>query len=137
MTMLKICQKIGKKHLTICFIKGIIRANMQYGGEIMAVSTIDRVREAELKANQRQDDAELEAERLIDEANARAQEIIAQAKQKAADFDSKAAAEAQSRADEIVRQRRAKAEEEAAALSDKTLKLKQNVINKLIVETLS
>ena len=45
--------------------------------------------------------------------------------------------QAQSRADEIIRDRKEKAEQEAQALSEKTLKQKQNVINKLIQETLS
>jgi vacuolar-type H+-ATPase subunit H len=103
----------------------------------MAVSTIDRVREAEQKANEKQSAAELEAEQIIADAKNRAQQIIEDAKKKADDFDHKAAVESQSRADEIIRDRKAKAEADAQALSDKTLKQKQNVINKLIQETLS
>ena len=109
----------------------------QYGGETMAVSTIDRVREAEQKANEKQNAAELEAEQMIEDAKLRAEQMIEDAKKKATDFDHKAAVEAQSRADEIIRDRKEKAEQEAKALSEKTLKQKQNVINKLIQETLS
>ena len=50
--------------------------------------------------------------------------MIEDAKKKANDFDHQAAVEAQSRADEIIRDRKAKAEEEAQALSEKTLKAK-------------
>ena len=109
----------------------------QYGGDSMALSTIDRVREAEQKANEKQNAAELEAEQMIEDARLRAEQMIEDAKKKANDFDHKAAVDAQSRADEIIRDRKAKAEQEAQALSEKTLKQKQNVINKLIQETLS
>lgn len=109
----------------------------QYGGETMAVSTIDRVREAEQKANEKQNAAELEAEQMIEDAKLRAEQMIEDAKKKADDFNHRAAVEAQSRADEIIRDRKEKAEQEAKALSEKTLKQKQNVINKLIQETLS
>ena len=137
MTILKKCTELHKKHLTSRLNEGIIGENSQYGGETMAVSTIDRVREAEQKANEKQSAAELEAEQIIADAKNRAQQIIEDAKKKADELDRKAAAEAQSRADEIIRDRKAKAEAEAQALSDKTLKQKQNVINKLIQETLS
>lgn len=103
----------------------------------MAVSTIDRVREAEQKANEQQNAAELEAEQIVSDAVQRAKQMIDDAKKKAADFDNKAAVEAQSRADEMIRSRKEQAQQDAQALSDKTLKLKQNVINKLIQETLS
>ena len=102
----------------------------------MALSTIDRVREAERKANERQAAAELEAERILTEARQRAEELVGEAKEKADELDSKAAAQAQSLCDDMIRGRRAKAEEKAAALTEKTLKLRQNVINKLIEETL-
>lgn len=102
----------------------------------MALSTIDRVREAETKANERQDAAESEAARIVAEAKQNADGLIENAKKQAADFENKAAVEAQSRADDIVQKRKAAAEDEAAALSEKTLKLKQKVIDKLIIETL-
>lgn len=102
----------------------------------MAVSTIDRVREAELKANERHQAAELKAEQLLSDAEQKAKELVAQANQQALDFDRKASQEAQLRADEIVKARKAQALQEAQALTEKTLKLKQNVINKLIRETL-
>ncbi|MBQ3266255.1 MAG: hypothetical protein IJH07_10820 [Ruminococcus sp.] len=102
----------------------------------MALSTIDRVREAEKKANERQAAAEAEAEQIVGDAQQHALELIDTAKKKAEDLDSRAAAEAQSRCDEMIRDRRAKAEENAATLTEKTVKLKQNVINKLIEETL-
>lgn len=137
MTILKKCTELHKKHLTSRLNEGIIGENSQYGGETMAVSTIDRVREAEQKANEKQNAAELEAEQMIENAKQRAQQMIADAKKKADDFDHKAAVEAQSRADEIIRDGRAKAQAQAQALSEKTLKQKQNVINKLIQETLS
>lgn len=74
---------------------------------------------------------------MISDAEQRANRIIEAAKQKAEELDQKALTEAQSRADEIIRSRREQAQQQAQALSDKTLKLKQNVINKLIQETLS
>ena len=103
----------------------------------MAVSTIDRVREAEQKANEKQNAVELEAEQIVADAENRALQMIEDAEKKADEFDRKAAVEAQSRADGIIRDRKAKAEAEAHTLSEKTLKQKQNVINKLIQETLS
>ena len=103
----------------------------------MAVSIIDRVREAEKKANEQQNDADLKAEQIIADAKDRAEKMIEDAKHKADDFDSKAAVEAKSRADEMIASRKEQAQLEAQALSEKTLKLKQNVINKLILETLS
>ena len=102
----------------------------------MALSTIDRVREAEVKSNERLNKAESDAEQIVLEANQTAAQLIENAKKHAADFDARAAVEAQSRADEIVQKRKAEAEESAAALTDKTLKLKQKVIDKLIMETL-
>lgn len=102
----------------------------------MAVSTIDRVREAELKANEMQEAADLKAEQLLSDAEIRAKELIDQAHQKADDFDRKASQEAQTLANEIVRRRKEQALKDAEALTEKTLKLKQNVINMLIQETL-
>lgn len=102
----------------------------------MAVSTIDRVREAELKANEARDEAELKAREIVSNAEAEADRIVAQAKAQAVDLDKRACDEAKQRADVIVRERREQAQAEAQALTEKTLKLKQNVINKLIRETL-
>ena len=132
-----ICTDVGKKHLTIFEFAVIILRITQYGGEDMAVSTIDRVREAELKANEKQDAAELKAQQIVAQAEKHASEMIEQAMQKADAFDPKATEEAKLRAAEIVKDRKAKAESNAAALTEKTMKLKQNVINKLILETLN
>ena len=103
---------------------------------MMALSTIDRVREAEIKANDRQDKVQAQAEQIVADAKHQAADLIGKAKQQAADFDKRAAAEAQSRANDMIKQRRAHAEEAAATLFEKTLKLKQKVIDKLIMETL-
>ena len=103
----------------------------------MALSTIDRVREAELAAVDRQTEAESEALRIAEDAQRRADELIAQAKKKADDFDRAACGEANKRAKELVSSRGEQARAKADALTDKTLKLKQNVINKLILETLA
>ena len=132
-----ICTDVGKKHLTIFEFAVIILRITLYGGENMAVSTIDRVREAELKANEKQDAAELKAQQIVAQAEKHASEMIEQAMQKADAFDQKATEEAKLRAAEIVKDRKAKAESNAAALTEKTMKLKQNVINKLILETLN
>lgn len=102
----------------------------------MAVSTIDRVREAEQKANAMQDEAEAKAAQIIADAEERAKSLTDAAKQKAEEFDRRAEEEAKARADAIAAARREKAQEEAAALTEKTVKLRQNVINKLIQETL-
>ena len=131
------CPDLCKKHLTSKTIGVIIIKNVQYGGDSMALSTIDRVREAEQKSNDRLTQAEAEAERIVTEAQQNAAQLIEKAKQQAADFENKAAVEAQSRAADIVQQRKSAALEEADALSEKTLKLKQKVIDKLIIETLS
>lgn len=132
-----ICTDVGKKQLTIFEFAVIILRITLYGGEDMAVSTIDRVREAELKANEKQDAAELKAQQIVAQAEKHASEMIEQAMQKADAFDQKATEEAKLRAAEIVKDRKAKAESNAAALTEKTMKLKQNVINKLILETLN
>lgn len=89
-----------------------------------------------MKANDRQDKAQAQAEQIVADAKQKAADLIENAKQQAADFDKRAAVEAQTRANDIVEKRRAQAKEEAAALSEKTLKLKQKVIDKLIMETL-
>lgn len=137
MTKQNKCTELDKKHLTNFVFAVIILRITLYGGEMMAVSTIDRVRAAELKANEKQDAAELKARQIVSDAEAQADEMIAQAKQKADAFDQKATEEAKLRAAQIVKDRKAKAETDAAALTQKTMKLRQNVINKLILETLN
>ncbi len=102
----------------------------------MALSTIDRVKAAEIAANDAREKAELEAQRIIDDARAEADAIVAAAKEKADFEDKEQAALAQARADELIMARRMKAQENADALREKTMKLRQNVINKLIQETL-
>lgn len=102
----------------------------------MALSTIDRVREAEKAADSKQLEAEQTALRIEEESKRKADELIAEAKKKAEDFDRAACDEAQKLARETVEARRAEALGKADALTEKTLKLKQNVINKLIIETL-
>ena len=102
----------------------------------MAVSTIDRVRAAETKANEDLISAEEKAEQIKAEADQKAEKLIADAQEKAAAFDDRAVTEARSRAADIVSARRAEAEKTAEALTEKTMKLRQNVINLLIRETL-
>ena len=102
----------------------------------MAASTIDRVREAELKANEARDAAEMKAEQIVADARRQAEELLDAARKSAAELDARAVAEAKIRADAMVGERKADAEERARALTEKTLKLKQNVINKLVRETL-
>lgn len=103
----------------------------------MALSTIDRVKAAELAANEARENAALEAKRILDDAQAQADALIADAKAKAAENENAQAAQAQAKADTLVKERREKAQQEADALRDKTMKLRQNVINKLIQETLA
>lgn len=136
MSFIGFCTVLFKKHLTKQMFAVIILKITLYGGENMAVSTIDRVREAELKADEMIDAAEREAARLEADAQVKAEEIIKAAKAKADAFDKAACDEAKLRAAEIVKARGDEARLQADALTDKTLKLKQNVINKLIEETL-
>ncbi len=103
----------------------------------MALSTIDRVKAAELAANEAREKAEQDAEAILEHASKVADEIIAQAKANAAENDRLQATAAQAKADEQILSRRLKAQEEADALREKTMKLRQNVINKLIQETLA
>ena len=102
----------------------------------MAVSTIDRVRAAELEAYDMQNEAEQKAEQLLTDAQRRADEIIADAKKRVDAADKAACGEADAKAASMVSERREAAQTRADALEEKTLKLKQNVINKLIEETL-
>lgn len=102
----------------------------------MALSTIDRVKAAELAANEARENAALEAKRIVDESRTLADKTIADARAKALEYENVQAAQAQAKADTLVNERREKAQEEADALRDKTMKLRQNVINKLIQETL-
>ena len=102
----------------------------------MAMHTIDRVREAEQKADAAREEAELNAERIVDSATQKAQSMIAQARADAEARDKAVTGLAKSKADELVAQRADKASAEAAALREKTMNLKQNIINKLIEETL-
>lgn len=103
----------------------------------MALSTIDRVKAAELAANEAREKAELEAERILDDAHKAAEAMIAEAKVNADADEQLQANAAQAKADELILARRLKAQEEADALREKTMKLRQNVINKLIQETLA
>ena len=103
----------------------------------MAMSTIDRVKAAEIAANEARDNAELQAKAILDEAQKNADSLIADAKAQAAVDENAQAAQAQSKADALIAERRSKAQESADALRDKTMKLRQNVINKLIEETLT
>ena len=102
----------------------------------MALSTIDRVKAAEIAASEARDKAELQAQAILDDANAKAEAIVKEA-QMQADAEEKAqASAAQASAEKKILERRLKAQENADALRDKTMKLRQNVINKLIQETL-
>ena len=103
----------------------------------MALSTIDRVKAAELAANEAREKAEQDAEAILAHASKVADEMIAQAKANAAEDDRMQATAVQAKADEQILSRRSKAQEEADALREKTMKLRQNVINKLIQETLA
>lgn len=103
----------------------------------MALSTIDRVKTAELAAAEARENAEAEARRILDEAQSDADVIIARAKEKADAEEKEQASLAQAKADELIVARRLKAKEESDALREKTMKLRQNVINKLIMETLT
>lgn len=103
----------------------------------MALSTIDRVKAAELEANEAREKAELKAQAILDEARRKADAIIADAKLKADEDEQQQSATARAKADELIASRRLKAQEDADALREKTMKLRQNVINKLIQETLA
>ena len=102
----------------------------------MAMQAINQVREAELKASEAQDSAALKAQQIIDEAKRAAEQIVKEAKENAARREKAAADEAKAKADAIVMSRRKGAEMDAAALREKTMNLRQNIINKLIEETL-
>ena len=102
----------------------------------MAMHTIDRVREAEQKATQARLDAEAKAQAIVDNAGKEAEQIIARAKTDAAQRYAEASDLAKKKADELVASRREKAQAEADALREKTISLRQNIINKLIEETL-
>ena len=102
----------------------------------MAKHTIDRVRDAEIKANEARDAAELSAHRIVEDAGAEAARMIAAAKLEAAGRESSATDLAKSKAAELIAQRKEAAERSADALREKTMNLKQNIINKLIEETL-
>lgn len=102
----------------------------------MALSTIDRVKAAEIAANEARDSAELEAKSILDQAQASADAVIAEAKAKAEADDNAQASLAKAKAEEQIQARRLKAQADADALREKTMKLRQNVINKLILETL-
>ena len=103
----------------------------------MAMHTIDRVREAELKANADREAAEAEAQSIIDRAQRESESIIAQAQEAAASMMCAVTKAASEKSEELVAERRRAALEEAEALKEKTVSLKQNVINKLIEESLA
>lgn len=102
----------------------------------MALSTIDRVKAAEIAANEARDKAELESKSIIDDAQKAADAVVAEAKAKAQNDGNAQAELAKAKADEKILTRRIKAQTDADALREKTMKLRQNVINKLILETL-
>ena len=102
----------------------------------MAMRTIDRVREAELKANADRQSAESKAQSIIDEARKKGEDIVAQAKADAEALMHSVEEASTVKANELIAERRRAAQESADALREKTLSLKQNVINKLVEETL-
>ena len=102
----------------------------------MALSTIDRVKAAEIAANEAREKAELESASIIEDAKRKADAVIAEAKANVELDDQQQAAIAKKKADELIAARRKAAQEEADALRVKTMQLRQNVINKLILETL-
>lgn len=103
---------------------------------MMAMQVIDRVREAELKASEAQDSAARRAQEMVEAARAAAKKTVADAKSGAAERESAAEASARAVADATVEKRRQSAQLEAAALREKTMNLRQNIINKLVEETL-
>ena len=102
----------------------------------MAMQAIEKVRDAELKATAAQDSADQQAHEIIEAAHRDADRIVADAKAKAAQRESAVLAEARAKADEMIARRREAAERDAAALREKTMSLRQNIINKLVEETL-
>lgn len=102
----------------------------------MAMHTIDRVREAELAAAARRDEAELRAHSIVEDAHKEAELILSSARDAAAQQEKKVTDIARRKADEVVLASREQAMTAAAALKEKTMSLRQNIINKLIEETL-
>lgn len=102
----------------------------------MAMQAINQIREAERKSSEAQGSAERRAKQIVDDAVSSAGEIVAEAKDRASKRESAAAAEAKAKADAIVMSRRRSAEMDAAALREKIMSHRQNIINKLIEETL-
>ena len=72
----------------------------------MALSTIDRVKAAEQAANEARENAELKAKAIVDEAQTDADNMIAQAKAKALDDEQAQASAAQSEAQAKILERR-------------------------------
>jgi vacuolar-type H+-ATPase subunit H len=135
------CEKSDKKQLTIRLLAFIIelytvRYNTVSGGETMAMHTIDRVREAEQKATQSRLEAEAKAQEIVDNAHKEAEQIVARAKAESSRRLAEASDLAKQKAASLVASHREKARAEADALREKTMSLRQNVINKLIEETL-
>lgn len=102
----------------------------------MAMHTIDRVREAETNAMQARLKAEAQARDVLDSANAEVERILAGAKAEMEKERFDALKKAKQLSDELISARREKAQAEADALRDKTMRLRQNIINQLIEETL-
>ena len=130
------CTDNSKKHLTNRQKEFIIVWKTLYGGDNMAMATIDRVREAERKAAQQQDEAELRAEQIVADAHAKAKKIVADAQASVSADVLHRMAEARAQAQQKLRARREEAEADADALKQKTMKLRQNIINQLIRESL-
>ena len=138
LTISEFCTKNRKKHLTISLIEFIIYLcmNTVYGGDNMAMHTIDRVREAEQAAAKKREEAELQAQTIVEDAHKEADTILLSAREAAAEQEKNATDEARCKADEVVRKAREQALISAAALKEKIMSLRQNIINKLIEETL-
>lgn len=98
----------------------------------MAVSTINRVKEAEMASIEKKDQAALDAQKIIDDATKKADEIIFNAKNVENEKSKKKIAVAKNEADEYIEKIKSQAEERAQMLFDETLK-KQDIVNEKVM----
>ena len=99
----------------------------------MAVSTINRVKDAEIASSQKKDQAALDAQKIIDEANKKAEEIVLNAKNVENEKSQEKIISAKNEAEKYIEKIKTEAEESAKAFFDETIK-KQDIVNKKVMD---
>jgi len=105
-------------------------------GEQMAKETVEAVRQAELRAQEKEKEALQKKEAIISEAEKKAKELIASMVKEANAKADKDLANARTRADEIIKEARAKSEKEIVLVKELAKMKEESAINLVLSEVI-